>query len=134
MHSANRQEGIPPTVHSVCICLSRLKARVGRNQVRLGPREARHCTTRIKEYVRANDLVGSFKVTKDRGNSTSPLRSKISVYSCLGSFIALLDVDRRTDRSDEGHYSLPVVWSIDPGLARGGRKYRIETWPLLMPL
>ena len=28
LHSAYRQEGIPPTVHSVCMCMSRLKARV----------------------------------------------------------------------------------------------------------
>ena len=34
------------------------------------------------------------------------------------------------DRSDKGRYSLPAMWSIDPGLARGGRKFRIDTWPL----
>ena len=34
------------------------------------------------------------------------------------------------DRSDKGRYSLPAMWSIDPELARGGRKFRIDTWPL----
>ena len=83
MHSANRQEGIPPTVHSVCICLRRLKARVGCNQVRLGPCEARHCTTRIKECVRANDLVGSFKVTKTVAIALHPCEAKFQYTRVL---------------------------------------------------
>ena len=33
-------------------------------------------------------------------------------------------------RSDSGHCSLAAMWSKDPGLARGSRKFRIITWPL----
>ena len=33
-------------------------------------------------------------------------------------------------RSDSGHCSLAAMWSKDPRLARGSRRFRIDSWPL----
>ena len=33
-------------------------------------------------------------------------------------------------RSESGHCSLAALWSKDPGQARGGRRFRIDAWPL----
>ena len=74
---------------------------------------------------------GYFQGDQYRVNSSSHLRDKILVYSCLwlGHSAPGMPVEGQ-DRSDKGHYGLPALWSKDPGQARGSGRFRIDTWPL----
>ena len=131
LRSAHRQEGIPPKVHSVYICMSKLKARV---RCKSGSARSMRSKARHNLYQRMRTRqrpCGSFQGDQNRVNSSSRLRGKILVYSCLwlGHSAPGMPV-KGQDRSDKGHYSLPAKWSKDPGLARGSRRFRIDTWPL----
>ena len=60
--------------------------------------------------------------------NSSHLQDKILVCSCLWlGRSASWDAGRR---SDSGHCSLAAMWSKDPGLARGSKRFRIDSWPL----
>ena len=131
LHSAFRQESIPPKVHSVYVCMSKLKARVRlkSGSARSMRSEARH---NLYQRMRARQRpCGYFQGDQYRVNSSSHLRGNIFVYSCLWlDHSAPGTPVEGQDRSDKGHYSLPAMWSKDPGLARGSRRFRIDTWPL----
>ena len=81
---------LPPTVHSVCMCMSRLKARV-RCKSGLARSMRSKALHNLYQRMRARKRpCRKFQGDQNRVNSTSPLRSKISVNSCLGLFIAHL--------------------------------------------
>ena len=131
LHSAYRQEGIPPKVHSVYVCMSKLKARV---RLKSGSARSMRSEARHNLYQRMRTRqrpCGYFQSDQYRVNSSSHLRGKILVYSSLwlGHSALGMPVEGQ-ERSDKGHYRLPAMWSKDPGLARGSRRFRIDTWPL----
>ena len=102
MQSAFGQECIPSAVHCVWKCLSILKARVRCNSgsARSMQSKAQH---NLYQRMRARKEPRESHSDPERGGSTSPLRSKTSAYSCLGSSL----------------YSAPLsaIWSMSFGLA-----------------
>ena len=92
----------------------------------LGPCEARHGTTCIKECVRANDHVSIFKVTNTVSRTLHTCGTKFQSAHVFGLVIAQPGMPvGGLGRSDSGHCSLAAMWSKDPGLARGSRRFRL---------
>ena len=115
---------------SVCMSKTESKSEV---QIRffLGPCEARHGTTCIKECVRANDHVSIFKVTNTVSRTLHTCETKFQSAHVFGLVIAQPGMPvGELGRSDSGHCSLAAMWSKDPRLARGSRRFRIDSWPL----
>ena len=115
---------------SVCMSKTESKSEV---QIRffLGPFGAGRDTTCIKECVRAIDHVSIFKVTNTVSRTLHACGTKFQSARVFGLVIAQPGKPvGELGRSDSGHCSLAAMWSKDPGLARGGRRFRIDAWPL----
>ena len=130
LHSACWLAGIPQEMQCVSVCMSETESK-SEVQIRffLGPFGAGHDTTCIKECVRAIDHVSIFKVTNTVSRTLHACGTKFQSARVFGLVIAQPGMPvGELGRSDSGHCNLAAMWS--PGLARGGRRFRIDAWPL----
>ena len=117
-------------MHCVSVCMSKTESK---SEVQIGffvgPFEARHDPTCIKECVRAKDHVSIFKVT----NTVSRTLHSCGTGQNFNLLVSLAWPLRSLgclSGNWGGHCSLTAMCGKDPGLARGSRRFRIDFWPL----
>ena len=128
LHSACWLAGIPQEMQCVSVCMSETESK-SEVQIKffLGPFEAGHDATCVKECVRAIDHVSNFKVTNSVLRTPHACGTKFQSARVLGLVIVQPGIPVGDQgRSDNGHCSLAAMWSKDPGQARSGRRFRID--------
>ena len=114
LHSACWLAGIPQEMQCVSVCMSETESK-SEVQIRffLGPFEAGHDTTCIKECVRAIDHVSNFKATNSVLRTPHACGTKFQSARVLGLVIAQPGIPVGDQgRSDSGHCSL-APWTSE---------------------